>query len=141
MSEKLLVGIEKEEENKNNKNTNLKGIHTPYDAGYENYGVIDDNNGSHKEMTLKKVYELALTAIAYLAFGIYILQVIMCITTVKAQTGNMMMMPEVPEVVEMSEVRNTKNTRRKRSNDIKRFSEVSNLQCFTKMLQKYLDTL
>lgn len=39
-------------------------------------------SGSGKEMTLKKVYELALTAIAYLAFGIFILQVIMCITTV-----------------------------------------------------------
>lgn len=41
-----------------------------------------DNNGSGKEMTLKKVYELALTAIAFLSFGIFVLQVIMCITAV-----------------------------------------------------------
>lgn len=54
----------------------------PYDSGYENYGMSYDQGGSGKEMTLKKVYELALTAIAYLAFGIFVLQVIMCITTV-----------------------------------------------------------
>lgn len=59
-----------------------------YYAGYDiggddTYGVsYDSGGGSSKEMTLKKVYELALTAIAYLAFGIFVLQVIMCITTV-----------------------------------------------------------
>lgn len=52
-------------------------------VGYD-YGMSYESSGggSGKEMTLKKVYELALTAIAYLAFGIFILQVIMCITTV-----------------------------------------------------------
>lgn len=52
-----------------------------YDGG--GGGAHGSNGGSSgKEMTLKKVYELALTAIAYLAFGIFVLQVIMCITTV-----------------------------------------------------------
>lgn len=41
-----------------------------------------DSGGSGKEMTLKKIYELALTAIAFLSFGIFVLQVIMCITAV-----------------------------------------------------------
>lgn len=54
---------------------------SPYDSNYDSYSVSE--HGSGKEMTLKKVYELALTAIAYLAFGIFILQVIMCITTVR----------------------------------------------------------
>lgn len=58
-----------------------------YETGWqpESYGMSYDSGGSggsSKEMTLKKVYELALTAIAYLAFGIFVLQVIMCITTV-----------------------------------------------------------
>lgn len=56
-----------------------------YETGWqpETYGMsYDSGGGSSKEMTLKKVYELALTAIAYLAFGIFVLQVIMCITTV-----------------------------------------------------------
>lgn len=56
-----------------------------YETGWqpESYGMsYDSGGGSGKEMTLKKVYELALTAIAYLAFGIFVLQVIMCITTV-----------------------------------------------------------
>lgn len=58
-----------------------------YNLGYD-YGMSYDSGGGGggggfgKEMTLKKVYELALTAIAYLAFGIFVLQVIMCITTV-----------------------------------------------------------
>lgn len=65
--------------------------YSPYEPGYD-YGVSYDGDGggghghssgsSGKEMTLRKVYELALTAIAYLAFGIFVLQVIMCITTV-----------------------------------------------------------
>lgn len=68
--------------------------YSPYESGYE-YGMTYDNGGGHgnggnsssgKEMTLKKVYELALTAIAYLAFGIFVLQVIMCITTVCINT-------------------------------------------------------
>lgn len=54
--------------------------YSSYDSNYDSYGVSDDRTG--KEMTLKKVYELALTAIAYLAFGIFVLQVIMCITAV-----------------------------------------------------------
>lgn len=49
---------------------------------YDHGGGHSSSGGSGKEMTLKKVYELALTAIAYLAFGIFVLQVIMCITTV-----------------------------------------------------------
>lgn len=67
--------------------------YSPYEPGYD-YGMSYDGGGggassghsssSGKEMTLKKVYELALTAIAYLAFGIFVLQVIMCITTVCA---------------------------------------------------------
>lgn len=42
----------------------------------------DDGGGSAKEMALKKVYDIALTAIAYLSFGLFVLQVIMCITMV-----------------------------------------------------------
>lgn len=63
--------------NFNENNTILTG----YDTGYD-YGMTYDSGGSSKEMTLKKVYELALTAIAFLSFGIFVLQVIMCITTV-----------------------------------------------------------
>lgn len=60
---------------------------TGYDSGYD-YGMSYDSGGSGKEMTLKKVYELALTAIAYLAFGIFVLHVIMCITTVRSFIAN-----------------------------------------------------
>lgn len=38
--------------------------------------------GSKKEMTLRNIYDIALTAIAFLSFGLFALQVIMCITMV-----------------------------------------------------------
>lgn len=38
--------------------------------------------GSKKEMTLRNIYDIALTAIAFLSFGLFALQVIMCITLV-----------------------------------------------------------
>ncbi|XP_031631439.1 uncharacterized protein LOC116345865 [Contarinia nasturtii] len=100
-----------------------------YDVGGDDYGVsYDSSGGSSKEMTLKKVYELALTAIAYLAFGIFVLQVIMCITTVKAQTGSTMVMAEVPtETVEMTEVRDEIIRRKKRSNIETSFSDVNEM--------------
>lgn len=61
----------------------------PIDGGYEGYGMsFDSGGGSGKEMTLKKVYELALTAIAFLSFGIFVLQVIMCITAVSIPNAN-----------------------------------------------------
>lgn len=68
-------------------NFGLFAIYAGYESSWqpESYGSgmsYESGGGSSKEMTLKKVYELALTAIAYLAFGIFVLQVIMCITTV-----------------------------------------------------------
>lgn len=55
----------------------------PIEGGFEGWqGMHMDSTGSSKEMTLKKVYELALTAIAFLSFGIFVMQVIMCITAV-----------------------------------------------------------
>lgn len=108
-------------------------------------------------MTLKKVYELALTAIAYLAFGIFVLQVIMCITAVtflynycvcyendlyfeiifvfkvKTHSGmTMMMMPTDMEGMEMGEVEEGRAKRQKRSTTVT-FSEV-NLFIFKKTM-------
>lgn len=58
-------------------------------VGYENFedwGAISEGGGggggSKKEMTLRNIYDIALTAIAYLSFGLFVLQVIMCITLV-----------------------------------------------------------
>lgn len=39
---------------------------------------------SPKEMAIKNIFDIALTAIAFLSFGIFVLQVIMCITMVLA---------------------------------------------------------
>lgn len=57
-----------------------------YDQAFEeDWGMTAEENhghGSKKEMTLRNIYDIALTAIAYLSFGLFILQVIMCITLV-----------------------------------------------------------
>lgn len=68
----------------------LKKIHTKshfvgYDQNYEDWGVMNEGGGgggSKKEMTLRNIYDIALTAIAFLSFGLFALQVIMCITLV-----------------------------------------------------------
>lgn len=43
----------------------------------------EGGGGSKKEMTLRNIYDIALTAIAFLSFGLFALQVIMCITLVR----------------------------------------------------------
>lgn len=57
-------------------------------------GYIDQRHGewgayppavemsSSKDMAIKNIFDIALTAIAFLSFGIFVLQVIMCITMV-----------------------------------------------------------
>ncbi|XP_037027671.1 uncharacterized protein LOC119068245 [Bradysia coprophila] len=59
--------------------------------GYEHYGDAGYDKGS-KEMGLKDLFDIALTTLAFLSFGMFILQVLMCITMTKPDTG-MMMMP------------------------------------------------
>lgn len=59
-------------------------IFVGYDQGWEEWNGMGDGGGgnSKKEMTLRNIYDIALTAIAYLSFGLFVLQVIMCITLV-----------------------------------------------------------
>ncbi|XP_055908512.1 uncharacterized protein LOC129943234 [Eupeodes corollae] len=46
-----------------------------------------------KEIGLKDILDIALTTLAFLSFGMFILQVLMCITMNKEDTSSMMMMP------------------------------------------------
>lgn len=50
-------------------------------SGHEYYDVSDEKSSS-KEMTLRDIFDIALTTIAFLSFGIFVLQVLMCITMV-----------------------------------------------------------
>ncbi|XP_052862932.1 uncharacterized protein LOC128269488 [Anopheles cruzii] len=51
---------------------------------------------------LKDLFDIALTTLAFLSFGMFILQVIMCITMTKPETG-MMILPTQPIEVEVEE--------------------------------------
>lgn len=41
-----------------------------------------DNKGSFKEMSLRDLFDIALTTLAFLSFGMFLLQVLMCVTMV-----------------------------------------------------------
>lgn len=45
------------------------------------YNTKGGGHGKDKELILKNLFEIALTAIAFISFGCFILQVIMCIVT------------------------------------------------------------
>ncbi|XP_055850420.1 uncharacterized protein LOC129914990 [Episyrphus balteatus] len=72
-----------------------------------------------KEIGLKDILDIALTTLAFLSFGMFILQVLMCITMNKEDTSSMMMMPmEATENVNMMNPNNEATEeirRRKRS--------------------------
>lgn len=51
--------------------------------------VIEKNS---KALSLKDLFDIALTALAFLSFGLFILQVLLCLT-MKKQSAGMVMMP------------------------------------------------
>ncbi|XP_058063357.1 uncharacterized protein LOC131213347 [Anopheles bellator] len=52
---------------------------------------------------LKDLFDIALTTLAFLSFGMFILQVIMCITMTKPETGMMILPTQVPVEVDVDE--------------------------------------
>lgn len=50
--------------------------------GYEYGGDSHESHSSSKEMGLKDLFDIALTTLAFLSFGMFILQVLMCVTMV-----------------------------------------------------------
>lgn len=54
-----------------------------YEPGYaQDYYDVSDEKSSSKEMTLRDIFDIALTTLAFLSFGMFLLQVLMCITMV-----------------------------------------------------------
>lgn len=51
-------------------------------GGYGVEEVVYDDKGLGKEMGIKDIFEIALTTLAFLSFGMFILHVLMCITMV-----------------------------------------------------------
>lgn len=49
-------------------------------SGHGYYDSSDEK--SSKEMALRDIFDIALTTIAFLSFGMFVLQVLMCITMV-----------------------------------------------------------
>ncbi|XP_046803833.1 uncharacterized protein LOC124419252 [Lucilia cuprina] len=97
-------------------------------AGYDN-GYDDYNTPAHpvpnlvsaapskqtKEIGLKDITDIALTTLAFLSFGMFILQVLMCITMSKDDTSNMVMLPmEGTDNGDIPGDDNTEEIRRKR---------------------------
>lgn len=60
-----------------------------YPTGHDEYQEVHSQPSGHdegkeqsKEMSLKDLFDIALTTLAFLSFGMFILQVLMCITMV-----------------------------------------------------------
>lgn len=64
------------------------GYHYP--TAHESYGhPISEKKG----LSLKDLFDIALTTLAFLSFGMFILQVLMCITMTKTDIGTNVMLP------------------------------------------------
>ena len=62
-----------------------------FPSGHEHH--LHHEYKGHKSLGLKEIFEIALTTLAYLAFGMFMLQVIMCITMDQTGQGTMMVTP------------------------------------------------
>lgn len=62
-----------------------------WDDGGGHFEVHDSSD--KKELGFKEIVDIALTTLAFLAFGMFFLQVILCITMNKDDGSNLMMMP------------------------------------------------
>ncbi|XP_023169717.1 uncharacterized protein LOC111598615 [Drosophila hydei] len=85
-----------------------------YDTAFEDYGIhhpppesanaMSQPTKQIKEISLKDITDIALTTLAFLSFGMFILQVLMCITMSKEDSNNLMMLPmEATESVETND--------------------------------------
>ncbi|KAL9708393.1 hypothetical protein quinque_011911 [Culex quinquefasciatus] len=75
------------------------------------YHPIEIEEKSIKGLGLKDLFDIALTTLAFLSFGMFVLQVIMCITMTKSD-ANMMMIPTVNPDDGEEEVRRRRRRRR-----------------------------
>lgn len=64
--------------------------HDSWDDEHEHYEVHDSEK---KELGFKEIVDVALTTLAFLSFGMFFLQVILCITMNKEDGSSMMMLP------------------------------------------------
>lgn len=68
-------------------------LHDPYIGSHHiSYEPVSYDKGG-KALGLKDLFDIALTTLAFLSFGLFILQVLMCITLTKQQSAGMIMMP------------------------------------------------
>lgn len=88
----------------------LQGYNYPTGGSYGASGYSTSNSHSHppvygppivsiaptskKMITIKDLFDIALTTLAFLSFGMFVIQVIMCLTMAKqSYGGDMTMMP------------------------------------------------
>ncbi|XP_073942524.1 uncharacterized protein [Choristoneura fumiferana] len=92
--------------------------HPPAHVHEEHVHVEKDNHG----LGLSELFEISLTGIAFLSFGMFVLQVLMCITTHPQETQVMQMVDNSGDTVNVDEV-----FRFKRDAERSRMSTVNTL--------------
>ncbi|XP_017874531.1 PREDICTED: uncharacterized protein LOC108621624 [Drosophila arizonae] len=119
-----------------------------YESGFEDHGVhhappesaMSQPAKQIKEISLKDITDIALTTLAFLSFGMFILQVLMCITMNKEDTSNLMMLPmEATESVEPSD--GTEEIRRRKRSAPESLSILVGANQLTQTLLTTIDHL
>lgn len=59
-----------------------KGYEHSSHGGEHHFETQQYDKGSFKEMGLRDLFDIALTTLAFLSFGMFLLQVLMCVTMV-----------------------------------------------------------
>ncbi|KAM7363117.1 uncharacterized protein ACRADG_000168 [Cochliomyia hominivorax] len=119
-----------------------------YESGYDDYSsphsipniAATAPAKQSKEIGLKDITDIALTTLAFLSFGMFILQVLMCITMSKDDTSKMVMLPmEGTDNGDMSGDDNTVEIRRKRRSIIT--TQMHNIESINDLAKRALFSL
>nr|XP_032289820.1 uncharacterized protein LOC26530726 [Drosophila virilis] len=121
-----------------------------YETVLEDYGIhqtpselsnaISQPTKQLKEISLKDITDVALTTLAFLSFGMFILQVLMCITMSKEETNNLMMLPmEATEPVDTND--GTEEIRRRKRSIQQSPTTLIGVNRLTETVLKTLDNI
>ncbi|XP_044248551.2 uncharacterized protein [Drosophila takahashii] len=136
------IGLDVNKNSKNGYGNLYRDSSSHYEENSERLNIVTDLSKQKREINFKDITDIALTTLAYLSFGMFTLQVLMCIVMTKEDERNVMMLPfEVTEstdpIDEIEEIR-----RRKRSIEQNHsFAKIIDLSKFILISVEHISSL
>lgn len=96
-----------------------------YPSGHGEHHAIHHDYKSNKSLGLKEIFEIALTTLAFLAFGMFMLQVIMCITMDPTGVDGSMVVTPMEGSDELDPI--TEEVRKKRAVPVANMERINEL--------------